>query len=111
MNYYADLKIMKLLAKCKCNLCQKELKRLEDKYKIKQKVNKGQAVFLNHPKEKDLKEITLHEFEIQLMELVRKDVQPERLNPEDIKPFDGILSPNWLVNLVNVCDSPNCENK
>ncbi len=35
----------------------------------------------------------------------------ERLNPEDIKPFDGILSPDWIVNLVNVCDSPNSDNK
>lgn len=37
--------------------------------------------------------------------------QPERLNPKDIKPFDGILSPDWVVNLVNVCDSPTTENK
>lgn len=39
--------------------------------------------------------------------------QPERLNPEgiNIKKFDGILNPDWIVNLVNTCDSPTCENK
>jgi hypothetical protein len=35
MNYSAALKIMELLAKCKCDICQKELKRLEEKYGIK----------------------------------------------------------------------------
>lgn len=35
----------------------------------------------------------------------------ERLNPEDIKPFDGILNPAWVVNMFNVCDSPTTENK
>lgn len=39
------------------------------------------------------------------------DFQPKRLNPEDIKQFDGILSPDWVVNLVSVCDSPNSDNK
>jgi hypothetical protein len=40
--------------------------------------------FLRHPKEKDLKGISLDEFEIQLMELIRKDVQPKRSKREDI---------------------------
>jgi hypothetical protein len=43
--------------------------------------------------------------------LCPKCMQPERLNPKDIKSFDGILNPDWVVNLVNVCDSPNTENK
>jgi hypothetical protein len=58
--------------------------------------NKGQAMFLKHPEEKNLKPITLDEFKIQLMELVLKNVQPERLNPEDAN---------------SVCDSPTTENK
>lgn len=58
-------------------------------------------MFLEHPKEKDLKQISLDEFEIKLMELVRKNVQPERLNPED-----------HIVNLNNmICESPNIANK
>ncbi len=35
----------------------------------------------------------------------------ERLSPEDVKQFDGILSPDWKVRVVNVCDSPNTGNK
>lgn len=63
-------------------------------------VNKGQAMFLKKPNDKDLKEITLDEFEIGLMNLIRKDVQPKRLNPEDH---------NEEVRKV-ICDSPNPEN-
>jgi len=32
---YPALRLMELLAKCKCKLCQKELKRLEEKYGVK----------------------------------------------------------------------------
>ena len=39
----------------------------------------------------------------------------ERLNPEGGNNFkypkDGILSPDWIVNLVSTCDSPTSENK
>ena len=58
-------------------------------------------MFLDHPQEKDLKEITLDDFEIQLMELVRKHGQPERLNPEDHIADDSKM----------VCDSLNPDNK
>lgn len=57
-------------------------------------------MFLHHPDGKNLKKITLDEFEIQLMELIRKNVQPKRLNPED----------HFEESLDMICDSPNSEN-
>jgi len=32
---YHALRLMELLARCKCELCQKELKKLEEKYGVK----------------------------------------------------------------------------
>lgn len=53
--------------------------------------NKGQVVFLEHPEEKYLKEISLDEFEIKLMELVRKYGQPERLRRVDTENSEAIV--------------------
>jgi hypothetical protein len=81
-------------------------------------------MFLEHPQEKNLKNITLDEFEISLMELVRKDVQPERLNPEDIceaaqklrdncdaqRYFNRVITRTPMPN-IDVYDSPTPDNK
>jgi hypothetical protein len=42
-----------------------------------------------------------------------KEYHRERLNPEGANklPADGILDPDWTVNLVSTCDSPNSEYK
>ena len=49
-------------------------------------------MFLEHPDESKLKEITLDDFEIQLMELVRHG-QLERLSEKDRKVYDSPNSP------------------
>lgn len=46
--------------------------------------DKGQAMFLDNQNKEDLKQIQLDEFEVSLMKLIKKDVQPERLNPEEL---------------------------
>ncbi len=42
-------------------------------------------------------------------------MQPERLSPEGANKFkwpeDGILNPDWVVNLKSTSDSPNSVNK
>jgi hypothetical protein len=81
-------------------------------------------MFLEHPEEKDLKNITLDDFESQMLDLIKRHRQPERLNPEDKNWFgmkaeirkdrlcyfeDGtIVDPTQPI---DVCDSLNSENK
>ena len=48
-------------------------------------------MFLEHPEEKGLKQISLDEFEIQLMELVRKHGQPDRLRRVDTRNSEAIV--------------------
>jgi hypothetical protein len=90
------------LEKCKCPVCQKELKKIKEKYGLDQ-VNKGQDV-----KEELIKyvmeradqcyydDFPIYSIEIWINEFFDQ-LQPERLNPEDIRN--------------NVSDSPTSENK
>lgn len=50
-------------------------------------------MFLRKPDKSKLKDIILDEFEIQLMELVRKHWQPERLSEEARKGCDSPNTP------------------
>ncbi len=88
--------------------------------------DKGQAMFLEHPKEENFKDISLDEFEKCLMKIVQEHGQPDRLNPEDVnickaskelrdnpgaqEYFNNVLTRNPMPN-INVCDSQNTTNK
>ena len=61
----------------------------------------------------DQKNEASKEILLRLSQIVSYPYQPERLTPEEgkKKEYDPILSPDWIVNLQPLCDSPTPDNK